>query len=308
METALKRPPLPLYRRPGEIGRRIAGSLFELGIKAYGTAAALSVALSDAETVGGKAYDALAAVPNLMERYRQAKYVYDHTEEIQAALDYVHRHAPDARQLETAVRKSSEALEGITVMFSEVDRAKDLLAHLSWDNVLDSSAQATQHFTRALAAMPDLESITHLADVARNVPPFLNHLDILDIDFPRLYGGLLSVMDNFASDEIAGTLGTMAAAFGIAFALGLGAGFWARRGRPGFIVSTLYGWGARYFSGWYLRNLEHALGRPLYAAARERIQGDIVADPQAALDPEAHRELERYFEHRLREKSAAAGA
>src|SRR5215203_6903175 len=110
MHPTLKRP--PLYRRPEEIGRRIIGSLFEWGIKAYGTAAAVSVALSDAETVGGKLYDALAAVPNLMERYRQAKYVYDHAEEIQAALDYVHQHAPDARQLEAAAQKTYVALDG----------------------------------------------------------------------------------------------------------------------------------------------------------------------------------------------------
>lgn len=78
MTAVLKRP--PLYRRPEEIGRRVIGSLLELGIKAYGAAAAMSVALSDAETVGGKSYDALNAVPNLMERYRQAKYVVDHRE------------------------------------------------------------------------------------------------------------------------------------------------------------------------------------------------------------------------------------
>lgn len=308
MQTALKRP--PLYRRPEEIGRRIAGSLFELGIKAYGTAAAVSVALSDAETVGGKAYDALAAVPNLMERYRQARYVYDHAEEIQAALDYVHQHAPDTRQLETAVRKSSEALRGIEAMFSEISQAKDTLASIvtSPGDILALTWQAFAHLGRALEARPDLESIAHLADVARNVPPFLSRLDLLDIDFPRIYGGLLSVMDNFASDEIAATLGVMAAAFGLAFALGLGAGFWARRGRPGFLVSTLQRWGARVFQGWYVRNLEAALGWPLYAVARQRIQGDIVADPQAALDPEAHQKLERYFERRLREKPAATGA
>jgi hypothetical protein len=306
MKTVLKSP--PLYRRPGEIGRRITGSLFELGIKAYGMAAAVSVALSDSETVGGKIHDALAALPNLMERYRQAKYVYDHAEEMQGALDYVHQHAPDARQLETAVQKSYEALNGIRTMLTEISQAKEALANI-WINfnVLENAMQASEHVSRAWTALPDLESISHLTDVAQNVPPFLKYLDILDIDFARIYGGLLSVMDNFASDEIAGTLGIMAAAFGIAFALGMGAGFWGRRGRPGIIISTLQGWGARLFPDWYVRNLEAALGRPLYAVARERIQRDIVADPQAALDPEAHQELERYFERRLREKPAATG-
>ena len=306
MTTAQKHP--PLYRRPREIGRRITGALFELGIKAYGTAAALSVALSNAETVGGKAHDALAAVPNLMERYRQASYVYDHAEEIQAALDYVHEHAPDARQLEAAVQKSYEALNGVRTMLAELGQAREALANI-WINfdVLNNTRQASEHLGRAWTAKPDFESLSHLADVAQNVPPFLSYLNLLDIDFPSLYGGLLNVMDNFASDEIAGTLGVMAAAFAIAFALGLGAGFWARRGRPGFIVSTLQGWGARRFKGWYVRNLEAALGRPLYAAAHESIQGEIVADPQKALDLEAYQELERYFERRLREKPATAG-
>ena len=285
-----------------EIARRITGTLLELGIKAYGTAAAVSVALSDAETVGGKIYDALAAVPNLMERYRQAKYVVDHAEEIQTALDYVHQHAPDARQLEAAAQKTYVALDGVRTMFSEVTRAQEALAGISLYNVLESFAQASEHLGRAWAAMPDLESVTHLAAVAQNVTPFLRHLDILDIDFPRIYGGLLSVMDNFASDEIVGTLCVMAAALGIAFALGLGTGFWARRGRPGFIVSTLQGWGARLYADWYVRNLDFALSRPLYAVARERIQGDIVADPQKALDPDAYQKLERYFERRLRAK------
>lgn len=113
-------------------------------------------------------------------------------------------------------------------------------------------------------------------------------------------------MDNFASDEIAATLGVMGVAFGLAFALGMGTGFWARRGRPGFITGTLQRWGARIFRGWYVRNLEYALSRPLYTVARKRIQNDIVADPQKALDPEALQELERYFERRLREKPTAS--
>lgn len=318
-KAALKGP--PRYRRPRELGRRITGSLLELGLKAYGTAAAVSVALSDAETVGGKLYDALAAVPNLVERYRQAKFVFDHAEEIQAALEYVHLHAPDAGQLETAVQKSHQALEGAKTMFSEVRQAKEALQYASWDpiawadtswadilDVLRNAGRALDHLGRAWDAMPDYDSISHLADVAENVTPVLAYLNRLDFDFASLYEGLLCCMDNFARDEIAGTLGVMGAALGIAFALGMAAGFWGRRGRPGILVGTLQGWGARLFPGWYVRNLEAALGRPLYAVARERIQADIVADPQRALDPEAHQELERHFERRLREKLAAAGS
>jgi hypothetical protein len=263
-----------------EIGRRIAGTLLELGFKAYGTAAAVSVALSDAETVGGKLHDALAALPNLRERYRQAKYLFDHAEEIQGALDYVHRHAPDAHQLETAVQRSHEALDGARTMFGEIEQAKAAVANLSWSNLLDRSAQVYEHLGRAWNAMPDFESVSHLADVAQNVTPALHYLNGLDLDFARLYGGLLCGIDNFASDEIVGTLGVMGAGFGIAVALGMAAGFWGRRGRPGILASTLQGWGARLFTDWYVRHLEHVLGQPLYAAARE------------------------HFERQLREKSA----
>jgi len=287
--------PRPLYRRPEEIGRRVVGSVLELGIKAYGAAAAVSVALSDAETVGGKGYDALNAVPNLAERYREAKYVLDHRAEIQTALEYVHDNAPDPQQLETAARQSSETLERISTTYSEVGQAWDAVAGLRPHNVMQNLPRAREHFDNAWAARPDLDSIGRLADEAEGVAPFLRELNGLDIDFPTLYANLLRVLDNFAGDEIGATLGVMAAALAIAYLLGLGAGFWGRRGRPGFVVGALQSWGAHVFRPWYVRNLEFALGRPLYAVARERIQRDIMADPGTALDPEALQALEHYF-------------
>ncbi|HET7532062.1 MAG TPA: hypothetical protein VFJ83_02860 [Nocardioidaceae bacterium] len=73
--TSAKRPSL---RRRLEVGRLMVGSLVEFAIKAYGAGAAASVAISDAETLRGKADDALAAVPNLSEEYRDAQYVVEH--------------------------------------------------------------------------------------------------------------------------------------------------------------------------------------------------------------------------------------
>ena len=195
-------------------------------------------------------------------------------------------------------------LDGIATMLSEFDQGKEALANISYLKAWEGAQEASEHFGRAWEARPDLDSIRHLADVAKDVAPFVTQVDAL-VDFPRIYGGLLAVVDNFASDEIAATLGVMGAAFGLAFALGMGVGFWARRGRPGFIARTLQSWGARLFRRWYVRNLEYALSRPLYAAARERIQSDIVADPTKALDPETLQELERYFDRRLREKPTA---
>jgi hypothetical protein len=295
MTVVLKR---PLYRRPEEIARRAIGSLLEFGIKAYGAAAMVSVGLSDAETAGGKSYDAVKAVPNLTERYREAKYVVDHRQEIERAIDYVHDNTPDPNQLETAARQSSETLGRITTTYSEANRAWGDLISIRPHNVMQKLPQAKEHFDRAWGAKPNLDSIGRLADQVQEVTPFLRQLKALDIDFPRLYGNLLSVLDNFASDEIGATLGVMAAALAVTYALGTGAGFWGRRGRPGFVAATLQRLGARLFRGWYIRNLEYALGRNFYAVARDRIQRDIVADPARTLDPEALEELEQYFKSR----------
>lgn len=296
MTVVLRRP--PLYRRPGEIGRRALGSLLEVGIKAYGAAAVVSVALSDAETAAGKSYDGLNAAPNLTQRYHEARYVVEHREQIQLALDYVHDNAPDPNELETAARQSSETLQGITTTYSEVTQAWHDVTSIRPRNVMENLPRAKEHFDKAWAAKPDLDSIGQLADKAQDVTPFLRHVNDLDVDLPKIYGNLLTVLDNFASDELAATVGVMGAAFGVAYALGLAAGFWGRRGRPGFVAGTLQRVGARCFQGWYVRNLEYALGQSFYAIARERIQRDILADPQRTLDPKALEELERYFDNR----------
>lgn len=294
MTALLSRIPV-LYRRPSELARRVLGSVLGFVAKAYGAAAALSVALSDAETVGGKAYDAVNAVPNLVERYQQARYVVEHREQIQTALDYVNENAPDPAQLESAARTSAQTLDRLTTTYGELNQAWETVTGIRLSNVLESLPKAKDHVDRAWSSKPDLASIEQLTTEAQQVAPFLRQLGSLEVDFPRLYGNLLSVLDNFASDEIGATLFVMAAALGVAWVLSLGAGFWGRRGRPGFVTATLHGWGARRFRPWYVRNLEHALGPSLYAVARERVQRDIVADPRAALDPDTHDALERYF-------------
>jgi hypothetical protein len=290
-------PDRPSLRRRLEVGRLLVGALLVLGINAYGAGAAASVALSDAETVGGKSHDAVAAVPNLMERYRAAKYVADHRQEIQAALDYVNGHTLPQAELEDAVDRSSETLDGIQTTYNELSQIDDALTQFP-----PSPGKALGHASAAWEAKPDLSSVSDLADKAEQVSPYLDQVEVL---IPVYYGGLLAVVDNFASDEIAATLGVMAAALGLALVLSQAVGFWVRRGRPGLIARTLQRWGARRFRRWYVRNLPYALSPALYAAARERILRDIVADPQRALDPEALRELELYFQGRPRDDFAA---
>ena len=279
--------------RRREYARLAVGSVIGFAVKAYGAGAALSVALSDSETVGGKADDAVAAVPNLTDRYQDAKYVYQNREEIQTAVDYVNEHAPDTEEAQRATDESAETLEGLETTYDELVQAKEAFPGL---NPFDwNPSDAAEHVQEAWSARPDLQSISDLAEVAEQVSPFVEQVEVL---LPVFYGGFLVLMDNFASDEIAGTLLVIGAALAVAWVLATAVGFLARRGRPGLITRALQRWGARLYRRWYVDNVEYALGRPLYVAARERVQSDIVADPEHALDPQSFRALEEYFRGR----------
>lgn len=185
-----------------------------MGIKAYGAGAAASVALSDAETVGGKSRDALAAVPNLSEEYRHAMYVVDHREEIRAAIDYLNQHTPPQSELQEAADKGSATLRGVETTYDEVLQAQDALPF--------SPLEALGHVRDAWDAKPDLESIEHLARLAEQVSPALDEVDVL---IPVYYGGLLAVIDNFAGDEGVTTVGVMAVALGLSNRPGSGGRF-----------------------------------------------------------------------------------
>ena len=99
----MPRPDLSTIRRRIELGRLLAGSLLETAIKAYGVGAVVAVALSDAETAGGKASDAVRAVPSLAEEWDQARYVVDHHEEIQAAVARSRKTGPHGGEPRPAV-------------------------------------------------------------------------------------------------------------------------------------------------------------------------------------------------------------
>jgi hypothetical protein len=282
-------PDLSPARRSAETGRLVVGALLELGIKAYGAAAAVSVALSAEETVTGKAGDAVGAVRNLEDRYEAAVFVARHREEVQSALEAL-QDAPPEAELRGAVERSSETLRDIETTSTAVGAARDALGDLSLGKALG-------HLRDAVDARPDTESLRDLAAFAEQVGPVVDEADVL---IRLYYAGLAQAVDNFSGDEIAGTLGVMATALGLAFVLGHAVGFWARRGRPGLLARALQGWGATVFRRWYVRDPQRALGEPLYAAARERLQRDIAADPQQALDPEVFRDLEAWFASRWR--------
>lgn len=291
----MPRPELSTIRRRLELGRLLLGSVLELFVRAYGVAAALAVALSDAETVGGKASDAVRAVPTLAEEWDRASYVVDHREEIQAAVTYLNENALPRDELEQTADESVATLDAIDTTYDEVAAARDVLEIDGIGGTFDNVREAIGHVGNAYDARPDLASLERLAGVADQVGPLADQVDVL---LPVYYGGLATITDNFASDEIASTLLVMALAYGVAVVLGHAVGFWVRRGRPGLLALLLQALGARVFRRWYVDNLPWALTPPLYDAAREHLRAEIVADPEAALDPETLRALEEHFASR----------
>ncbi|MCY4728692.1 hypothetical protein NYO98_20600 [Nocardioides sp. STR2] len=283
---------LSSLRRRLEIGRLVSGSLAEMFIKAYGAGAALSVALSDAETMSGKAGDAVRAVPNLTERYEQASYVVEHREQVQAAVTYLNEHTLPQDELQRTADESVRTLGSIETTYDEMGRARSVLEIDGFSGTFDNVRAAIGHVGNAYDARPDLDSLRQLAGVAEQVRPFTDQVDVL---IPVYYGNFFTLTDNFASDEIASTLLVMALALGVAVVLGRAVGFWVRRGRPGLVAIVLQRWGTQVFPRWYARNLPYVMGAPLYDAARTRIQREIAADPEQALDPEVLRELEQWF-------------
>ena len=288
----MPRPDLATVRRRLELGRLVLGSALEALVKAYGAGAALSVALSDAETAGGKVGDAVRAVPNLADKYHEARYVIDHREEIQAAVTYLNEHTLPQAELQRTADESMRTLSSIETTYDEVGAARDVLAFDGISGTFANVREAIGHIGNAYDARPDLDSIRQLAEVADQVEPFKQQVDVL---IPVYYGNFFTLTDNFAGDEIASTLFVMGLALGVAWVLGQAVGFWVRRGRPGIIAQLLQALGAHVFRRWYVRNLPYALTPPLYDAAREHLQREIVADPEAALDPETLEELEEWF-------------
>jgi len=291
-----KEAPVPLWRRPEELLRWATGVVGVFVVRAYGVAGAISAALSDGETFWQKAKDAILVVPNLTERYDQAHYLIEHRAQIQSALDYVHDHAPDGDQLESAAQQSAQTLDRLSTTYEEVQRAQESLRATGPTNFWQTLPDVKDHVSAAWDSWPDLDSIERLRDVAKDVVPFLDQVNAVDVDFPKLYSGLLSVVDNFASDEILGTLVVMGMALLFGYAASLGVGFWARRGRPTWLASKLHEQGGRTFNHWYAANPEFA--PPLHAGPRARLTKEIVADPEGTLSPDDYGRLERHFAHK----------
>ncbi|MCF6378058.1 hypothetical protein L2K70_10610 [Nocardioides KLBMP 9356] len=300
-------PDLDLHtiRRRIEPGRLVLGSALELFIRAYGAAAALSVALSDSETTGGKLGDAVRAVPNLADKYHEARYVMDHREEIQAAVTYLNEHTLPQDELQRTADESLRTLGSIETTYDEVGAARDVLQLDGISGTLDNVREAIGHIGSAYDARPDLDSLRRLAEVADQVEPFKQQVDVL---IPVYYGNFFTLTDNFAGDEIVSTVFVMLLALAAAGVVGRVVGFWVRRGRPGIVAQLLQALGAKVFRPWYVRNLPYAITPPLYDAAREHLAQEIRSDPEAALDPETLAGLEEWFARRDEVRPGSAGS
>lgn len=281
-------PDLRTLRQRLEPGRLLLGWVIEMFAKAWGAGAATAAALSGSETVLGKARDALLAIPTLTEEYRKARYAMEHREEIQEAADYLSAHTPPQAELEAATDDAVGTMRDIVTVQDELAAAWD--ASTSWP-----LSNPLPHLGAARDAMPDSDSIGQVIDLARQAGPLAEHAQVL---VPVYYGSFMRLTDNFASDEIVGTLLVMGLALVIASTIGRVLAFWVRRGRPGFLAHLMQGWGATRFRGWYVDNMPHSMSPPLHAAARERLIRDIVADPEGELDPDALRALSDHFGRR----------
>lgn len=286
---------LQTIRRRVELGRLLLGSALEWLVKAYGAGAALSVALSDSETTGGKIGDAVRAVPNLADQLNEAQYVIAHREEIQAAVTYLNENTLPQDELQRTADESMRTLDSIETTYDEVGAARDVLQIDGISGTIDNVREAIGHIGSAYDARPDLDSLRQLSEVADQVEPFRQQVDVL---IPVYYGNFFTLTDNFAGDEIASTVLVMALALVVAAIVGRAIGFWVRRGRPGIIAQLLQALGARLYRPWYVSNLPWAITPPLYDAAREHLQQAIVEDPEAALDEETLRALEEHFASR----------
>jgi hypothetical protein len=263
----------------------ILGAALEIFFKAWGAAAAVAVAFSDASTWAGKVRDGLAAAPTLTEEYRRTQYVVEHRAEIETAIDYLNTHTPPRAEMEASIEQSTKTLDELDTFGDRLDAVGDFDWSL-WRNVGD--------VRDAWNAVPDTESIRTFIAVTS---PAVEQANVL---VPTYYGGLLTVTDNFARDERASTIAAMAVLVALMFLFGRAVAFAVRRGRPGFLAQALQWLGARTFPEWYSQNVAYALNKPLYSHAQTHVHRELVADPEGVLDPESFQRLEQYFAERSR--------
>ncbi|KRF00617.1 hypothetical protein ASG88_09110 [Nocardioides sp. Soil777] len=264
----------------------LLGAALEIFFKAWGAAAAIAVAFSDAQTWAGKIREGLAAVPTLTEEYRRTQYVVEHRAQIEDAIDHLNTQTPPQAEMEASIERSRETLDELQIFDERVAEASDLDYLKFWANIGD--------FRDAWEAIPERESLRQLIEVTG---PAVEQARVL---VPTYYGGILTLTDNFSREERGSTITAMAVLVAVMFLLGRAVAFAVRRGRPGFIAQALQWLGARTFPRWYSHNVAYALNKPLYAHARTQVHRELMADPHAALDPESFRELEDYFAERGR--------
>lgn len=238
----------------------------------------------------------VAGHPNLAERYDQADYLIEHRGQIKSAVDYLHNHAPGSDQLASAAQQSARTLERLSTSYDRSDPSAESLTATGPTNFWQTLPEVKDHISAAWTAWPDLDSIERLRKVSDDVVPFLDQVNAMDIDFPRIYSAVLGVADNFASDEDRGHPDRDGD--GSASRL-------RRRSRRGLLGAS----GQAGSAGDQIARAGREDLPPLVCCEprvraipprrpRARIAREIVADPEKALAGDDVDALQRYFDDR----------
>ena len=256
---------IPLWLRPSELGRRLAGHLLEYTMTAAAATSATAVVIDNGETLSGKLQDALV-VPDLLATARQTKYLLEHKEEIESAMNYLQNNAPSPDEFRQLSERAKHAASNLETLVSHIDA---IGANLSLSDMHPFIAY--EHADAAAKMLPDVSSWMDAIRVASDkTSDAVAYLRGVDID--PYYRAMINTADNFASDERALTVG-VACAVGVTFyAAGqyLG-GLWANRGAPSLFSKLKLHYGVRKHADWYEKHLPHVLG-PLYGVAERHFK------------------------------------
>lgn len=253
-----------LWRRPEEVGRRFLGNFIEYLGSATAIASAVSVAIGPGETLEGKICDALV-IPNVLDGYHRAKYIWDHQQQIANAADYLVAHTPE--QLQHMITKVEIANAKLHLFTKYVTLAKDNLvpAHL---HPLDAYDNAKNAF----ALLPDLpngfESIRVLSEHTAHA---IEH--IRNFNYVPAYNAIHALRDNFSRDEWQMTVGVMAVSAAVIVGASTYIGsVWSRRGIPSLKSKLQMSWGARRHPKFYRDNARWIFGEDVYNALEEHFR------------------------------------
>lgn len=270
---------LPKGRR--YLVRWVAGSAAGAFAAAAFTASALGVAFGPGETLTGKAWDAVAAVPRVFSNLpfywsvvghpvRTARIVHEGYER----LEYAREHMPSAEDLDAGARALSSQAGRLELGESMIREGLDSIARRATLIPLDGSLPVSSSLNtirtgvRLLPAPDSLSAVARrgaaLADATRAVLETLPYQETYD----ALMDALANLDDNFAADERAATTLLIVLMLAATVTSPVAAHYWIRRGRPGLVATLVMRRGMAHWPDVYA---DEAKGWPIYARLKEEI-------------------------------------